>query len=179
MKNFLYFILNALKCNFGVTTYNGDIYAGSVADPIEKAAPGEMNSRLKVLYEGITLEADLAIGDIILGPKIPEGAIVVDALMLINRSMGTAGKLTLGHLAGVNVDGDAIAADPNAFILDADAGGQAVLARPLVGAILGKNLGKIGIGGLQTEAVCTEASDAITAVNTVLVEWFITYMLVS
>lgn len=93
----------------------------------QKVSPGQLAGEKRLLREEITFDqAIIANADTIQGPLIPEGARVLDAKILIDGSMGTGGIFDLGHEA--SEDGS-IAADQDAFVVAADAGGQAVLKR--------------------------------------------------
>lgn len=90
-----------------------------------KVQSGEAVGRVRSVYDEYTFPAAaFASGDVIeIGSKLPAGARVVDAQVKC-PSLGTTGIFTLGYAAnGLDV------ADPDAF-LTADAGGQAVLAKP-------------------------------------------------
>ena len=147
---------------------NTKLYAGF---PKLKIAPNEINNQLDCLTEEITLTAELAANDEILGPILPEGCKVIDAMVRIPASLGGGGILTLGHKAGVDLDGNAIGEDDNSFVTNADAGGQAVLERSGPDSV-GIHL-KPGKGGLQTFLKCTEASTAGVGVK---ISYSITYM---
>ena len=113
-----------------MTIVNGDNYAGQfVTKPSEKFPKGENAGRKRLLLDHYTAAYAIQVGDTILGPKIPASSIVTDAVIKINKSLGATGIFNLGYLAN-GVD----AADTDAFITGADAGGQAVLAAPAAGA---------------------------------------------
>jgi len=141
------------------------------ASPIQKISPGEYNSRIKCVQESfIGLAAELAPGDKLLGPNIPEGAVVIDAKMHITASLGATGIIDLGHEGGfeineasVNEDkNDVIAADQNAFVNQADGGGQAVLKSANIETVATMGL-VVGKGGLQMSGTVTEASTNLVA----------------
>lgn len=138
-----------------MANFNGSNYAKTIAVPSQKANPGELNGRVKWLYETYTCVADVyAIGDQILGPKLPAGAKVVDAL-IHSDSLGTTGILDLGWVASEDIDGNTVAADPNGLISGADAGGQAVHKK------MSTEAGFMQDFGIETQivAIFTEASD--------------------
>ena len=115
-------------------------------------AQGESGAKVKCLQDSYTLPtAVIDVGDVVkLGAlKLPKGANVVDAIIAC-ASLGTTGILKLGYEAN-GVD----AADDDAFISSADAGGQAVMQHP--------NAGCAGIFkalGAETQVVlgCSEIS---------------------
>ena len=136
---------------------NGKNYAKSVAFPIEKSDPNEVDARVKSIHETYTMAAVLANGDEILGPKLPEGAKIIDAMVVIDKSMGAGGILDMGLKEYTDLQGVLIVEDQNSLVNQADAGGQAVVKRADVTSLVG--LGKdIGKGGAQLFAKCTEAS---------------------
>lgn len=121
-------------------------------DPSGKANKGEYNGHKKVLFDEHTFAADVnAIGDKIYIGKLPAGARVLKAVVK-SPSLGTTGIVHLGHEASESGD---ITADADAFVVSADAGGQAV-----------QDSGSgLGIGKRFDEAVTvllelTEATDA-------------------
>jgi len=164
----------------------GKNLAKSQASPIKKIAPGEHNSRIKCVFEEFKgLTAELAPGDKLLGPNIPEGALVVDAKIHITESLGAGGIIDVGHEGGFENDEDAatedknvaIAADPNAFVNQADGGGQKVLKSADIDTV--STLGvKAGKGGLQMSGTCTEASTNLVA-GGAIIKMYVYYTLES
>jgi len=161
-----------------MATFNGENFAKSLEFPIVKVEPNELNNQLDCLSEELTLEAELAVGDEIVGPILPEGVKVIDAYITVNGSTGGGGIFELGHKEGFVLGEStsenanlAIGEDSNAFVQAANAGGQPVLERSgpdSVGIFL-----KPGKGGLQTFIRCTEATDAAIGVR---IGWQITYI---
>ena len=100
-------------------------YAKSIAVPATKIDPGEINCRVKFIYDSYVYTETLDINDVILGPMLPAGAFVVDAFIHATTG-GGAGKYALGHL--VSASGDTVA-DPNAFVDECDCGGGAALQK--------------------------------------------------
>jgi len=112
-----------------MTIVNGDNYKLQWVDkPSEKLPKGENAGRKRLLLEHYTADYAIQVGDTVLGPKIPASSIVTGAFVKINKSLGATGIFNLGYLAN-GVD----AADTDAFITGADAGGQAVWALPAAG----------------------------------------------
>jgi len=171
-------LLKILGNAFGAVSLNGDIYDQSQTSPVTKVAPSDFNSRLKVLQEHYTMDTIIDVDDEILGPFLPEGARVIDAILIINGSTGAGGIFDLGLKAFEDIDENTVAEDLDSLVQAADAGGQAVLKRALAASILGNTLGKIGKGGAQTVATCTEATTT-TDVTPVDIEWFVLYTLES
>lgn len=99
--------------------YNGVNYAATeVTQPSEKAGVGESMGRVRMMYDEITLAAELNTGDEILFPKLPKGARVVEASILSSGSFGAANAaLKLGHKASSDAS---ISADDDAFVSLAD-----------------------------------------------------------
>lgn len=150
-----------------MATLNGNNYALEVAKPQKKIENGAVYGSLHNLRESYTLVGDvLALNDEILGPILPAGAIVLDAKLKISATLGTGGILELGHKASDN-----IAEDSDAFITGADAGGQAVLARPAAA--------NVGIYKKFDEAVRTFAkvTEASSVSEDVTINWDITYVM--
>lgn len=143
--------------------YNGINYQLTQNSPSEKLPVGELAGRVRCLRESFVIvdtagTAGLNANDEILGPKLPKNARVVDATCIIDKSIGTTvGIFTVGFKASLDEDGAALAEDPNAFILDANAGGQAVFAKPTAGAA-GMDR-KFGAQETQIFATCTETMD--------------------
>jgi len=123
------------------------------SSPKEKINPGKQNSRIKIIHD--TYSGPIGNGDtIVLGDKIPEGALIKGA-KLKSSNGGATGILDLGCQAFSDLDGNAVAADQNGLVDQADAGGQKVMKRDGADSDL---LGKVvGQGGAQIEATCTEA----------------------
>lgn len=135
-----------------MANYNGDNYKLQWVDkPSSKLPKGENAGRKRLLLEHYTAALALQVGDVILGPKIPASSIVTDAKIKINKSLGATGIFDLGYLAN-GVD----AADADAFVKSADAGGQAVLLRAVAGdAGIYKRFSK----ETQIALICTEVMD--------------------
>lgn len=153
--------------------YNGVNYQLGQNSPSEKTSPGEIGGKVKCLRETFVLtdgaSAGLNVNDEIHGPKLPKHARVIDASCIISKSLGATGIFTVGFKASLDEDGATLAEDPNAFILSADGGGQAVLAKPAAGAA-GIDR-KFGAQETQVFAICTEVMDdaVIDAEMTMLV----------
>ena len=151
---------------------NGHNYAEQFAYPPEKIAPSKVNNEIGAISEEYAFVANIfAIGDEILGPKLPEGAKILDAYVKCGL-VGTAGIFNLGTKAGLDRAGNALAEDDNSLVDQVDAGNALdVLERAdqdsaLIGTIVGK-------GGLQTFLTCTEASTAALGVK---IEYVVTYI---
>jgi hypothetical protein len=124
--------------------------------PSEKIDKGEQFGDVHVAYDSYTMSAALADGDIIKMMKLPKGAKVVDAILKTDKSLGATGILDCGYQAN-GVDAE----DLNAFINQADGGGQALAARPTAGAA---GLFKTFTAETQVVLDCTELSVATDAV---------------
>jgi hypothetical protein len=149
-----------------MASYNGDNYQKAfVTKPSEKIEKGEFAGKKRIVIEHKVLDVALAVNDEILGPFIPADSIVTGAKVKINKSLGATGIFSLGYKAnGVDV------ADLDAFIVSADAGGQAVLANPIsTSAGIYKRFTK----DTQIVLVCTEvmAGSVLDAVVTFEVEY--------
>lgn len=138
---------------------NGDNYSNEIASPQAKIENGAVSGKVMNLRESYTISAALADGDLIYGPKLPKGAVVIDAKLEVDATLGTGGILDLGHLAG---DDGLEAEDLNAFVSGVDAGGQAALGRAAAGAA---GLYKQFSESVRIVADCTEASSATSGVT--------------
>lgn len=152
-----------------MASFNGINYAKTIAKPAQKAAPGEINGRVKWLHEKYVCTQDVyAIGDLILGPKLPAGAKVIDALF-VSEDLGTTGVVDLGFAASEDLDGTAITADPNGLISGADCT-AAVRAEMALEAGLFQDFGI----ETQVQAVFTTASDAA---DTKIIHFAVAYVI--
>jgi hypothetical protein len=129
---------------------NGINYAKTIAVPAEKADPGEIGGRIKVLQEKYSLSAALSLNDEIDGPKLPIKAKVLDAYMKID-DMGGTGIFSLGHRANSSDSEDA-----DAFVAAADAGDAAAFTRAAGEAGILKQFNE----ETQVYATVTEATTA-------------------
>lgn len=162
----------------GMAVLNGANYQKSQNFPLEKADPTEINARVKCIHEVYLMNAIIATNDEIDMPSIPEGALVKSAAILIDGSTGAGGIFDLGLRAFTDLDENAVVEDSNSLVQAADAGGQAVNKRDAAASILGSILGKIGKGGAQLFATCTEATTTTVATPRTI-EIFVEYMLES
>lgn len=137
-----------------MATYYGDNYNSLYVEvPSQMADVGEVAGKVRVLYDEHACEANvIATSDtILMGSKLPKGARVLNA-KLAAPSLGTTGIMKLGFLAN-GVD----AADDDAFIASADAGGQAVLASMPAGSA---GLGKKFEAETELSIAFSEATDS-------------------
>jgi len=96
--------------------------------PASKNEPGSVRGRLYNHHAKFSLSAVIAVNDEILMFKLPKGAKVKD-VSFSSPSMGATGIFDVGIK-----DNGVESEDQNYFINQADAGGQAVLAKPAAGA---------------------------------------------
>lgn len=135
-----------------MASYNGVNYQKAFVDkPSEKIEKGEFAGKRRVVIERKTLNVALAVNDEVLGPYIPADSVVLGAKVFINKSLGATGIFNLGY-KGNGVD----AADLDAFVIGADAGGQAALARESAASA---GLFKRFTKDTQLVLVCTEVMD--------------------
>lgn len=124
-----------------------------------KVGIGEYNGHVKVMYDTVTLVGAVqAISDTFtVGAPLPKGARVVDVKAL-GVSMGTTGIFQLGYSAN-GVD----SADPDAFLVGIDLGGQAALGVPTAAAagLFKKFSAPTQVIGTWTEATDSADGDAI------------------
>lgn len=133
---------------------------------------GEQGGRIKVMYDEYTLPGVvLALNDEIVLGNLPPYARVVEAEISC-ASLGTTGKLSLGHRASVTPADATINEDADAFIDEANAGGAAVTEMMTANANLAGN--KLQFGNQETTvfATCTEVSTN-TAVTIKFGVWYI------
>ena len=109
-----------------MATFNTTNYQKAFVDrPREKANKGEVAGRVRMMLGQIVLDGSQAVGDLIKVGKLPANSRVVMGAIYVNKSLGATGILDLGHAGGEDEEGNAIAADQDAFVQGADAGGQA------------------------------------------------------
>jgi len=147
--------------------FNGSNFAKVNSVPSQKIPKGEFSGKVRCLYDSFACPQNIiAIGDKInMSALLPKGARVLEAV-IASPSLGTTGIMQLGFAAGAIE-----AADPDAFIVSADAGGQAVKAEmPLNAYALGKQFSE----DLQVQINFTEASDAA---NGLVIQAWIYYVL--
>lgn len=135
-----------------MATFNGENYKKQYVDkPSEKIEKGEVAGRKRLLKEKLVLSSALSVNDEILGPFIPADSIVTDAKILISKSLGATGIFELGFKAN-GVDAE----DSDAFVVAADAGGQAALKRADAANV---GIYKRFTADTQIFAKCTEVMD--------------------
>ncbi len=163
MKSFIKFLSMFFADNRGMTSYEGDNYAGAYStEPLQKYPPGELGGEVKAMFERFTLVAAdgtgaIAQNDTIKVGKLPKNSFVVDAMLRINKSLGATGQFILGHGASTDEDGNTINADTDGFCPACDAGGQAALSRSDSTSLsLGKRFGEEE----DIIVTCSEATDA-------------------
>ena len=146
-------------------------YIDKPAQPFNK---GEVAGRNRILMGRVTVSDALTVSDTILVGFIPANSVIVDAKIIVSKSLGATGILELGHGASsteaLEGQSSAISADSNGLVSAADAGGQAVLKRAdNTNPILGKRLG----AETAIYATCTEAVDGtvVDAVAYFIVEY--------
>jgi len=143
--------------------------------PSTKIEQGDVNGRVRLAYDEYdldTLGVVIAVNDIIRGPKLPKGARVVNA-WIDSPSMGVTGIFDLGHAIVLDENGATLdAADQDAFVSQADAGGQTVLKDIKAAQGLAGYLKKFQ-GEVQVQAECTEVTVAITGLIRFGVEYVV------
>lgn len=121
------------------------------AVPSSKIPPFEQKGNVYIGYDEVTFAAEAAVNDIVrTALVVPKGAIVLDA-MVVAPSLGATGIFQLGT-----------AADPDALIAAADAGGQAVKQLADAGAA---DLLKKLTDDTNYQLKCTEATAAATGLT--------------
>ena len=112
-----------------MTAFSGVNYAKAISVPIDKIDAGQMNSRVKFIYDSYVYSAAFTTSDTVLSQSIPEGAFIVDAFVMATDGGGT-GKFTLGHAA--SADGTSETADADSLVVECDCGAGAALAKAVV-----------------------------------------------
>lgn len=146
-----------------MATLNGDNYEKQyVSKPSEKIEKGEVAGRKRLLLEHKLLDSVVALNDEILGLFIPASSIVTDAKIYVGKSLGATGIFELGFK-----DNGVDAEDSSAFVVGADAGGQAVLERAKAA-----NAGIFKRFSEETQIFvkCTEATDGSVLDGTIYIE---------
>lgn len=138
-----------------MATVYGKNYTKGYKDPTNNSAKmekGSYNGHVKTLYDEYTFPANaFAANDIIKVGKLPAGARVIGASVK-SPSLGTTGIFDLGNAVSADAS---VAADQDAFVAQADAGGQAVLAVGAGAGILKKYEVEVDV-----ELKCTEVTTA-------------------
>lgn len=136
-----------------------------ITNPIEKVQAKEDGGKVRVAYDSYVFPAAaFASGDVINLMKLPKGAKVVDAIVK-SPSLGTTGIFDLGYLAnGVDV------ADTDAFVLAADAGGQAAFKR------MSTEAGSFKEFSVETQVALT-STEITTAAAGLVIEVAVFYVL--
>jgi hypothetical protein len=151
-----------------MSTLNGNNYDLEASSPQVKIPKGSVFGKVHNLRESYTIAAALSVSDEILGPILPKGAIVLDAKLHVDATLGTGGILDLGYSAS---DDGVESEDTDAFVSQADAGGAAVLSRMGASAA---GIYKEFSAPVRTKATVTEASSVTSGVT---ISWDITYVL--
>ena len=146
-----------------MANYNAENYEKQyVTKPSEKIQMGEKAGRKRLLLDRRVLDAAYQVGDKVICGFIPADSIVTDAKVKINKSLGATGIFDLGFAAN-GVD----AADADAFVVAADAGGKTEL----------KRAGELSVGihkrfteETQVELICTEVMDGTVLDGIVTIE---------
>ena len=95
------------------TLYGLNAQKRLVDEPSQKINVNEQGGRMRVAYDEITVDANLAIGDKIVLGKIPAGAKVYNGLWNIIASFGSTGVADIGWEA--SAEGGEVA-DPDGFM---------------------------------------------------------------
>lgn len=103
-----------------VTTQNSTEYGNQIASPVTKQAPSVLGGRIRVAkFTHVQSGAGDAtsIANLI---KLPAGTIRILGIKAQHSDMGASRTLDFGYAANVDVDGNAVAADPDAIVADLD-----------------------------------------------------------
>ena len=131
----------------------------------KKIQAGFQDGRTKTVMDKFFIDAagiPLALNDELeMGENIPEGAIILDAYIMIDGTTGANGQLSMGLRAHDQLDETAVAEDDNSLVDVADSGGQSALKRSDNTSV---SISKqIGVGGAQAFIKCVEAMASIPA----------------
>lgn len=137
-----------------MASVNAANYTKSITVPIDKIDAGEMNCRVKFIYDSYTYAAAIAINTEILSMNIPENAFVVDAFILASDGGGT-GKFSLGHKA--SADATSETEDLDSLVVECDAGAAAAYTKAIVSSA---KLFARYTKPVQLVCACTEATTA-------------------
>ena len=99
-----------------MATVNSINLAKSLSNPQEKLPIGEYGGRVRVLKDSYLMSAILNNGDEINFEKLPEGAKIIDAAMMIDKDLGAGTTLELGYRAFTDAEGSSEAEDADSLI---------------------------------------------------------------
>ncbi len=98
-----------------ITTENSTEYANQIADPVVKQAPSVLSGRVRVAKFTHTQTDAGDAGSLTNLIRLPAGNIRILQIRISHTDHGSSRTLDLGYAANVDVNGDAVIADPNAF----------------------------------------------------------------
>jgi len=126
-----------------MATYNGVNYDKQVdGDKIK----GEVNVKLRIVKDTYVSATTLNDDEVLL-PKIPEGALILDAYLMTSADCGAAGTINLGLKAFTDKDGNTVSEDEDSLVAALNGVGAAALTRATAASVA---IGKIvGVGGVQ------------------------------
>lgn len=101
-----------------MATQNSTQYANTQAVPRTMNAPHEDRGRVRVKAFNFTQSGAGTAGDQALLCQMDAGAIRILSAVITCSAFGAARTLDLGHLGATDINGTAIAADPDAFSAD-------------------------------------------------------------
>ncbi len=155
------------------TRYGTNATSILVTNPPAAIPSSDGGGRVRLIYDSYTFAADMADEDIILmGPKIPAGARVIDVMMKFTDLGANTGRLDVGWQAS----SDAVeAADLDGFMVAVDPGTAADIIKMsdnLTGATAA-GMGKKFASAVQTQIRVETDTDAASGT----IELFIQYAL--
>jgi hypothetical protein len=144
------------------TFYSSNFQNARISRPNDKFKAGELTGKSRYLVGRLTVPAALSIGDTIELGDIPANSRIVSAKILINKSLGATGIISIGHGATVDENGNTVALANAGVCAAADAGGQAALSVSGVAQviILNKLAQATRVYGYVSEATNGTVSDA-------------------
>jgi hypothetical protein len=97
--------------------YGKNYHKANVEVPRQLADSSEIGGGIHRIYEEFDASLPMALSDRLLGPKVPQGAMVVDAKLHISDSLGVGVNVSFGYGATTKEsDGSVLAEDLSAFI---------------------------------------------------------------
>lgn len=103
-----------------VTTQNSTEYANQIADPVVRQAPSTIFGRVRYAKFTFTQSGAGDATSIANLVEMPAGLIEVLKIYISWSAYGASRTLDLGYAAHTDMDGDAVAADPDAFHANED-----------------------------------------------------------
>lgn len=150
--------------------YTSNYKAARIDRPNDKFKKGETGGKERLLIGDIVVPADLANNDVIKIGTIPANSRIVGGKLLINKSLGVTGILSIGHEAFKDEEGNEVALNNTGVTAVADGGGQAAYAtNGAAQTVIQKRCAE----GIEIYAHCSEAVNGTVddALATFIIEY--------